>query len=450
MKQNSSDIPLKDVSTKRHSVSKTTSPTSNSGTKPKRNKAATSVVASNVSSSRNGADLCDTSTCLEIIELHNETGENDLSTSCKICAAKQASTAVLIFEAIPLSIKLLFIVFFAVVSLIVFGAILIVGAADTMKNSNYIERVAKITAVLSDLIQELQVERSYSVIYYLFPSPAYHQTISLQYNKTDNVINTYLSQSLDWSKEIKGDSDGQPKTPESIYLKFQEKLNSIDSALANEGYVSKMDYFTTNLPNHRSQVLQLQFNSTIPILDFYSKWVGNTIDGITVLSKESESSAFQLIHQSYSLVTTLKELTNLKRSVLVYIFMNDKLGTDIYNYLQFLNSKYSVIYSQFEMLSSGELRDFYTKQILDKAKLENLLDYFENQIIDHFTTGHAFNFTYDDVYSNFTTKINNLRTVEVFLQKATMKESNELQSLSLAGLLGYSITFPTRIAGTSV
>ncbi|KAL9645254.1 hypothetical protein ABK040_002454 [Willaertia magna] len=445
MKQNSpsSDIPLKDISTRRTSVAKVTSPTSSSGTKPpKRNKAATSVVASNISSSRYGADLCDTSTCLEIIEHHNETGdlENDLSTSCKVCAAKQASTAVLIFEAIPLSVKLLFIVSFAVVSLMVFGAILIVGAADTMKNSNYIERVAKITAVLSDLIQELQVERSYSVIYYLFPSPAYHQTISLQYNKTDGVLNRYLSQSLDWSKEIKGDSDGHPKTPESIYLKFQEKLNSIDSALASEGYVSKMDYFTTNLPNHRSQVLKLQFNSTIPILDFYSKWVENTIDGITVLSKASKSSAFQSTHQSYSLVTTLKELTNLKRSVLVYLIMNAKFDVEIYNYIQFLNSKYSIIYGQFDMLSSAELRDFYTQRISDNARLENLLDYFENEVIAHAAMGHKLNFTYDDVYSNFTTKINNLRTVEVFLQNATMKESNELQSLSLAGLLGYSIS----------
>ncbi|KAL9657116.1 hypothetical protein ABK040_002741 [Willaertia magna] len=155
--------------------------------------------ASVVTSSSYRKDLCDANTCLEILEQETEKGEN--GSACKVCIVKQASTAVTLFESIPLSVKLIFIVFFAVASLIVFGAILISQAAFQINTAQYIDRVSSISVIFSDLIQEVQIERSLSVKY--SAGRITYFELMAQLNKTDAAVGAYKKEALVWEKDIK-------------------------------------------------------------------------------------------------------------------------------------------------------------------------------------------------------------------------------------------------------
>ncbi|KAL9655824.1 hypothetical protein ABK040_000888 [Willaertia magna] len=394
-----------------------------------------------VSSSDRGRDICDATTCLEIIE-HDPENQNgdDTTSSCKVCVAKQASTAVLVFEAIPLSIKLIFIVFFAILSLAAFGAILISKSARTLSTSKYIQTVSTVSLIFSDLIQEIQGERSQSIMYST-PGSSY-AGLEAQINKTNAVIEKYVEAKISWDSDIKGKEGDKVEDDKSSSDNSGDEGQSPNGQFLFEGaagYNYLMDYYITNLPNHRLKVKDRIYSTTLPIMQYYVDWINNIIGGVTVMSVESDDPSFKIIHASYSQIMTLKELLNLKRSILIYFMMQGVIKKDIYDYLQYINSKYSIIYDQFDITTSADAKEKYVELIDSNVQLEKLLSQFESYIIANPNMAQL-NFTINDIYYNYSTKINNMRTVENFLRNNTLFVASQLHSQAIGELIAYTIS----------
>ncbi|KAL9650956.1 hypothetical protein ABK040_015059 [Willaertia magna] len=374
-------------------------------------------------------DICDSTHCLEIIE--NESMDDDTASSCKVCVVKQAHTAALVFEAIPLSVKLVFIVFFAIVSMVVFGALLIAQSATVLKSAQYIDQVSRVSLIFSELVNEVQTERTLSIKYTV--NWTTWDQVAIQFNKTDAAIQNYMKEASTWNSVVKNtedeEGDGEGQTPNSQFL-FE----------GNTGYSSLMDYYIKSLSAHRENIKNRQFPTTLPLMQWYIDWIKNIIDGLFFMSNESDDSKFKSVHMSYGHVMRLKEIVNVRRSLLIYFMLNNKIPVDTYNYFQYAISKFVVIYDQFDITADQPTRDLYAKLITENYELENLLAQFESSILTVVPAQGKLNFTDDDIYNNFTIKINNMRTVEYYLRNATDAISANLRGTSTGALIGYSIS----------
>ncbi|KAL9656553.1 hypothetical protein ABK040_005315 [Willaertia magna] len=386
------------------------------------------ISVSVASSGNHNRDLCDTTACLEFVE--NEE-HDDAHSSCKVCAVKQASRAVLLFESIPLSLKLIFIVFFAIVSLLAYGIILIVISSEDLKTSNYIHLVTRVSTVFSDLIQEIQAERSQSI---MFSVDKPYEGLVIQINKTNIAIGNYLKEAIDWNKDIDQESQTTNENNDEGQIP-----NSQFVFEGIKGYNYLMDYYLNNLQEHRDKVRDHKFSSTLQVMQFYVDWVNNIIGAIIVMSNESSSSKFKAIHTSYGYMMTLKELINLKRSILIY-FMLQGINNDMYLYYNYINSKYSIIYEQFDITNTNQnVKNLYNELIVNNLSLENLLSNFESYIL---ATPNItlLNFTIDEFYYNYSMKIDNLRNIENFIRNETLLVANNLQTQSTGAVVGYVVS----------
>ncbi|KAL9648268.1 hypothetical protein ABK040_013887 [Willaertia magna] len=413
--------------------------------------------------------LCDNTACLEIMEQH-EHGEmeNDLGSTCKFCVAKQANTAVLLFEAIPLSIKLIFLVTFAVISLIIFGALLIKNSAQSLNGAKNIKRVAEISLVFSDLVRALEDERSFAVIYFGFNGTTkQYQTYT---NATDTMIQRYKDQSLDWYGEVQTqvvtpNSNDQPASYpsgrflgflntnnlEELKLKpeelaqinngdwdFQKVMNTVDDNVEGEvtGYTFLMDYYISNLQSHRQNVIIKNFTDSLAVLDFYSKWIGNIVDGISILSSESDDSEFKMMHYCYTRTIQLTEIVNLKRSYTVYGIVKKAFSMDVYYNLLYIGNQYFVIFNEFNINANKPIRDLFALEITNNQKLENQLGMYEFYAMLALPN----TFSYFDVYANYSTKIKNMHDVQDYIRNLTIGVADDIQQKAIGGLIGYSIS----------
>ncbi|KAL9656774.1 hypothetical protein ABK040_002742 [Willaertia magna] len=398
----------------------------------KSNKGNSSSVVTNTSSDQN-KHLCDANTCLEIIERENEKGED--GNACKVCVAKEAATAITLFESIPLSVKLIFIVFFSIISLIVFGAILISQAAFKISTAQYIDKVSHVSLIFSDLIQELQVERSTSIKYSTNRIP--YEIVEAQINKTNTAIEAFKKETLSWEKDIKHESETDENNDKH---KNNQSPNSQFFFEGASGYIFAMDYYLNNLQAHRNKIRDRVTTATMDILNFYIAWIKNIIDGLIFMSKESKDANFKTTHSSYGYIMRMKEIINVKRSILIYYMHNGNIPKDVNDYYLYAISKFTTIFDEFDITAEKKVRDKYTELIENNVELEDLLQQMENYIFALVPIGGNLNFTDDEIYNNFTIKINNMRSVENFLRQETTTVSDSLKRQAIDALIGYSVS----------
>lgn len=70
-----------------------------------------------------------------------------------------SQTIVGLLEKIPLSLKLILVVVFAILSLCVFGALLIVNSVKQINSADQIQNLAEFSVLISDLVHCIQVSR---------------------------------------------------------------------------------------------------------------------------------------------------------------------------------------------------------------------------------------------------------------------------------------------------
>ncbi|KAL9646617.1 hypothetical protein ABK040_010730 [Willaertia magna] len=286
-------------------------------------------------STNGNADICEAA-CLDIIDANKDADEGSSRSSCEVCATKQANNAIFIFESIPLTIKLLFI--------LLFGAILIADSVDKINTAKKIKLLCSYSVALTDFINELQTERNFALSLLC-------TNIQIEKLKSLNI------------KELFGNGD--------------------NSIRADGEYAYQMDYYLGKLKGHRERVLSFSFNTTYELLDFYTKWDDNIIGAVLIMTHESGDPVYKELQQQYGQMTMLNEHLGTLKAVLSFALGEAKFTKSDYDYSITVRGKYDLTESLFKTTAEQESRNTFNTLVLISTSYHNT-KYMLNSIFSNY------------------------------------------------------------------
>ncbi|KAL9649775.1 hypothetical protein ABK040_009590 [Willaertia magna] len=377
-------------------------------------------------STNGNADICEAA-CLDIIDANKDADEGSSRSSCEVCATKQANNAIFIFESIPLTIKLLFIAAFAIISLIVFGAILIADSVDKINTAKKIKLLCSYSVALTDFINELQTERNFALSYFGTHGAMFGPELLAQMNSTNIQIEKLKSLNI---KELFGNGD--------------------NSIRADGEYAYQMDYYLGKLKGHRERVLSFSFNTTHELLDFYTKWDDNIIGAVLIMTHESGDPVYKELQQQYGQMTMLNEHLGTLKAVLSFALGEAKFTKSDYDYSITVRGKYDLTESLFKTTAEQESRNTFNTLVLNTTSYHNT-KYMLNSIFSNYPQStQLLDFTVVEWHNNSTMQMANLQLVQKKIRNLILIEANRVEQVATGRVIGFTISTVVVVIGSII
>ncbi|KAL9647576.1 hypothetical protein ABK040_006932 [Willaertia magna] len=318
---------------------------------------------------------------------------------------------------IPLSLKLFFLIIFALISLIGFGIVILLKSYQMLDNARHISFVGNLFVIFSDLSHNLQYERGLSALYLGRNESLGLNELYQQRNRTDVLIQQYRK---DLSSVEMRDS----------YLRaFMSNERNSNQVIENIKLIN--NYYIAKLDTHRKE----GFYSFFDFFQFYTDWIRTISDCVILLSSQSNDARISSFLTSYTSLIQTKELLALKRGVGAIILESKGFTAVTYNYYISLVSKYDEERRIFELRMSQQIYDFY-KQLMFTNVSENI-DRMEKYMLDNYS--NLILYTSEVWFNNVTIQINNLRIVEKELRTNILDTSSDITRRAIASLSGFFI-----------
>ena len=274
------------------------------------------------------------------------------------------------------------------------------------------------------MIHELQKERGASSLYL----GARGTKFGLELGKQRNVTNSAIE---NW-----------PSTKKSID-EFFNLLTDKDDVARNQTYsmVSKIDEYLGELPNQREMIQNLQYNSSKPVIDYFSDCIRDMIDVVSVAASLADDRKFLVISNIYTLVMALKETLGQRRAIGSNAMAASAFSNDFFFSFLDLKSKYVALYQVIDTKSRNkDCIELFT-DLANYVQNSSLIDMMErNMLSSPFNLSQAEqSFSAEMWFWTITEKINQLKMVEDKIRDSIFSNGEDMKKSSMDALIGYSV-----------
>ncbi|KAG2392626.1 hypothetical protein C9374_011351 [Naegleria lovaniensis] len=328
-----------------------------------------------------------------------------------------SNTIVGLLEKIPLSLKLILVVIFAILSLCVFGALLIVNSVRQIESARQIQSLSEISVLFSDIVHSLQRERGSSSIYLGSSGTLFVQELASYRNETDAALKAYLERTVTLKAII----------PDSSSRYFLDASANLD----------KIQVYIDGLQVWRQKITNLQFPVAKVALDYFTNWNTAIIDTLIILSSQSSDSEFAMVQTVFNTVTELKEITGIKRAIGSNGFTAKALSTTNYNYFLQIQAQGILLQRHLKLLSSQSTYSFYETTVMKTQEALNC-EIMESYLIQNYQSATLYSST--QWFNNMTIFIDAMRDVENYLRKITVSHANNLTWQATGSLIAFSVS----------
>ncbi|KAF0975078.1 hypothetical protein FDP41_005831 [Naegleria fowleri] len=328
-----------------------------------------------------------------------------------------SQTIVGLLEKIPLSLKLILVVVFAILSLCVFGALLIVNSVKQINSADQIQNLAEFSVLISDLVHCIQRERGSSSIYLGSSGTQFVKELSNYRNDTDVAVAAYLGRTVSLNAIISDSS--------SRY--FLDASSNLD----------KIQFYINGLQAWRQRITNLNFTVAKVALDYYTNWNTAMLDTLIILSSQSSDSEFAMVQTVFNTLTELKELTGIKRAIGSNGFTAKALSTANYNYFLQIQAQGNLLDRHLKLLSSKDTYTFYQSTVMSTQEALNC-QIMESYLIQNYQSATLYSSS--QWFNNMTVFIDDMREVENYLREKTLAHASDLNRQATGSLVAFTVS----------